>query len=66
MRAYGAEDKRTEPDIRECMTERVTNEFSRCFGNHNDCKFGLVVGKLSTYCMHPDHREFSAMSAKFG
>lgn len=49
---------REEPDTKVCKTERITSELSRCFRNNKACKYGLAAGKTSTYCLHPDNREF--------
>lgn len=51
-----AEDE--EPETRNCTTERITSELSRCIGNNTDCKYGMSAGKTSTYCLHPDHKKF--------
>jgi hypothetical protein len=47
---------------RNCTTERITSELSRCLGNNQECKYGLPAGKTSTYCLHPDHKQFLIMA----
>jgi hypothetical protein len=54
-----AED--VEPDTRNCTTERITSELSKCSENNQDCKYGLPAGKTTTYCLHPEHRVFLAI-----
>lgn len=48
----------TEPNCDECRTEGITAEVSRCLDNCSKCKYGLPAGFTTTYCLHPNHRDF--------
>jgi hypothetical protein len=62
MQTLGSDKLKLEPDTRNCLTERITSELSRCSGNYDECKYGLFAGKTCTYCLHPDHRKFLTAS----
>jgi hypothetical protein len=62
MQIIGSETFQSEPDTRNCITERITSELSRCSGNNNKCKNSLYAGNTFTYCLHPDHRKFLMLS----
>jgi hypothetical protein len=62
MQILSGEILKVEPDTRNCITERITSELSKCSGNHNECNYGLYAGKTSTYCLHPDHKKFIILS----
>jgi len=53
-----------DPDMKICITERITSDLSRCSENNKDCNYGLYAGETFTYCMHPDHRKFLIVSNK--
>ena len=58
MQMLGGAMLKVEPDTRDCITERITSELSRCSGHYNECNYGLYAGKTCTYCLHPDRKEF--------
>ena len=62
MQSHCDESLKTEPETRNCTTERITSELSRCSSNNKDCKYGLFAGRTCTYCLHPDHRNFLVIS----
>jgi|GEM_PF-1094250 len=45
-----------EPNLSECATEHVVEEFSRCLSNNTACRYAVPAGTTSCYCIHPDHR----------
>jgi len=62
MQIFAGDILKVEPDTKDCITERITSELSRCTGNKNECNYGLYAGKTYTYCLHPDHRKFLMLS----
>jgi len=48
----------TEPNVKECRTEYIVHDFSRCLSNNSACKYAIPAGYTSTYCLHPDHGTF--------
>jgi hypothetical protein len=62
MQTFADEIIQVEPDAKICTTEQITSELSKCYGNNNECKYGLYAGKTCTYCLHPDHRKFLKFS----
>ena len=47
-----------EPNMIECRTERIANNFSRCLVKNADCEHGLAAGTVNIYCMHPNRLDF--------
>jgi len=48
----------SEPNVRECRTEYIVHDFSRCLSNNSTCKYAIPAGSTSTYCLHPEHGSF--------
>ncbi len=51
------------PNTKECRTEYIVHDFSRCLSNNAQCKYAIPAGFTSTYCLHPDHRTFQDSAA---
>jgi len=51
------------PNTKECRTEYIVHDFSRCLSNNAQCKYSIPAGFTSTYCLHPDHRTFQVSAA---
>lgn len=48
----------SEPNTKQCRTERIVDDLSRCLANNAKCKYALPAGSTSTYCLHPAHGDF--------
>jgi len=47
-----------EPNMIECLTERIANNLSRCLANNPTCEHALAAGPVRTLCMHTNRRDF--------
>lgn len=47
-----------EPDTALCMTEEIISDLAKCSVNNKACKYGLPAGTTTTYCLHPDFKDF--------
>lgn len=47
-----------EPNLIECLTERIANNLSRCLANNPTCEHSLAAGPTRTLCMHENRRDF--------
>ncbi|GFE61976.1 hypothetical protein [Geobacter sp. AOG2] len=50
-----------EPDLNQCATEHVVEDFSRCLSNNTACRYAVPAGTSSSYCIHPNHRSLQGM-----
>jgi len=62
MQTFSDEILQAKLDTKNCITESITSELSKCSENNNECKYGLYAGKTFTYCLHPDHMKFLMLS----
>ena len=58
MQTYGRMMMLVEPDTKNCTTEGIIGELSKCSLNNKYCKYGFYDGETSTFCIHPDYRKF--------
>ncbi|KAB0664005.1 hypothetical protein F6V25_14420 [Oryzomonas japonica] len=53
----------SEPNVAECRTEYLVDEFSRCLAHNTACRYAVPAGNTSSYCIHPNHTAFQDMPA---
>ncbi|QEM67538.1 hypothetical protein FO488_04835 [Geobacter sp. FeAm09] len=51
----------SEPNVEECRTEHIVDDFSRCLAHNVACRYAIPAGTTSSYCIHPDHGAFQGM-----